>query len=141
MSTIDDARPQSSRRAFLAAATAAAIPPAIAGPALASNGPDADLMVLCQRALDAHRAYNEACVFCEDHPALPALADIENESAYAIADIPARSRDGLSAKARVLKARMPKASNSVDLWPYADESDALTWSLAQDVLALNGGEA
>ena len=129
------------RRAVLAAAAAAAALPALAAPAGTQVSPDAELLRLLaemdalQRQADPifDRAWALPSSSAEGKELLArayGLMDIWHERKRQVAALPARTTEGLRAKAKM-------AMTFVDL--HADgtpsEDDMITWSVLRDVLA------
>ncbi len=127
------------RRAVLAGAAAAL--PAVAAPAEASGGPDAELLRLLgemdalQRQADPifDRAWALPIADAKGKELLArayGLMDIWHERKRQVAALPARTAEGLRAKAKM-------AMTFVDL--HADETPTedhmITWSVLRDVLA------
>ncbi|WP_424135141.1 hypothetical protein [Roseomonas chloroacetimidivorans] len=128
------------RRGFLAAVSALAVGPAVAvaGPAT----PDAELIAACEAATEAKRASDAANRYPVDAPIAVArayeneadrLAAISDRHAARALAMPAKTRQGLIAKARMALAIAARdADGSIDLDWHAIEA----WAVVEEVLRL-----
>ncbi len=96
--------------------------------AVASADLDAELVAACRKLIETEKTYDDCVREQEDHPALSALADLASELECQIADLPARSRTGLLAKARIVK----------DIHRRGCQPDAaIVHSLCEDLLLMS----
>ncbi|MFT8247248.1 hypothetical protein ACLIBK_24775 [Roseomonas sp. BN140053] len=126
------------------AAAAALAPAATAAQPVAH--PDAELFRLRDLCMDLHRATDADTELTDTIPYGPrrealwqsihARVSLWHEAKARLAQLPARTLDGLRAKAAVLRTIVdPGECNN----PHPD--DELAWSLCRDLLGLNGGSA
>lgn len=122
------------RRMALASVPFAITPAALAAPS------DAELIAAAREAVRADKAYNAAADFCEDHPALAAIAAEFNAWCAKVTAMPALTLAGLRAKAQALDTLTLKGADGVT--PFERDPEALlTASLVRDLLRMTGGAA
>lgn len=122
------------RRGFLAGAALAVPSCAVAAPAMASDGPDAELIRLCEEHIRRHAAYNEhgGYLECEDDP----LWHAYEATWRAVSDAEPQTLLGMVAKARAAKVEAQQPGDA-ELW---HNTTAGTWAahLVDDLLRLAG---
>lgn len=123
------------RRLFLAAGPAAAVLGALSTAAKAEHA-DAKLIEWTRAGIAAEDEYAALCWKDEDSPHLTVLADRQSEQTLLAASMPATTREGLGAKAELLRAILPKDFNRADICRHAQDHEKLAWSLVADILAL-----
>lgn len=124
-----------SRRVFLAAGPTAAVLGAVSSAAKAGQG-DAKLIEAARAAVKAEEDYAALRCKDDDSPLLSVLDGIQSDQTMLAASMPALTREGLKAKAELLRACLPKNATRADLSPFAEDHERLAWSLAADILAL-----
>lgn len=122
-----------SRRLFLAAGTAASVFGALSV-AVAATHPDAALLDAVNRQIAAEEEYNACCRLDDDHPDLDRLSDESSEQFEIAMSLPSKTKDGLKAKALLLKRWNSGCTPDVVL-PFVDQGEQLAWSLANEILA------
>ncbi|WP_296713141.1 hypothetical protein [Rhodoblastus sp.] len=124
-----------SRRLFLAAGSAAAVLGALSTAARAEQA-DAKLIEAARAGIAAEEEYAALCWKDEDSPLLSVLNDRQSDQTLLAASLPATTREGLRAKAELLRSSLPKGFKRDDLADLAEDHEKLAWSLVADVLAL-----
>jgi hypothetical protein len=124
-----------SRRLFLAAGPAAAVLGALSTAARAEQA-DAKLIEAARAGIAAEEEYEALCWKDEDSPHLLVLSDRQSDQTLLAASLPATTREGLRAKAELLRSSLPKAFKRDDISPLAEDHEKLAWSLVADILAL-----
>jgi hypothetical protein len=112
---------------FVGVAALAALP--LAGPAAALPSPDAALIRDAERAIGLKAEINSRALAENwSNAALDAHCEELNALFDAVSEMPAFSRDGLTAKARLLAADTARSE------PSTDQADVLLASLLRDLI-------
>lgn len=124
------------RRLFLGAAPAALAFGALTATAQTCAQTDAALIATSRAGIVAEQEYAVLCCKDEDSPRLSVLADRQSDQTLLAASLPATTRDGLRAKAELLRACLPKDFKRGGICALAQDHEKLAWSLVADILAL-----
>ena len=138
------------RRAVLAGAGAAAALAGVIAPAAASAGPDADLVRLYGTFREAKAEEVRLCALpnykygtpqnLNKEASIAEVCRIEDGILEQIAELPAQTADGLRVKAAILHEILPSAVDDFDLGTDSEEI-ILVMSLVNDTLRLHGVSA
>ncbi len=123
------------RRLFLAAGPAVAVMSALSTGAKAEH-PDARLIAASLAGIAAEEEYAALCWKDEHSPRLSVLSDRQSDQTLLAASLPAMTREGLQAKAELLRANLPQSFKRDGICQLAQDHEKLAWSLVADILAL-----
>ena len=108
------------RRLFLAVGPAAVVMGALSTATKAGQS-DAMLIAATRAGIAAEEEYAALCWKDEDSPHLSVLSDRQSDQTLLAATIPATTREGLKAKAELLRANLPKNFHRGDICTLAQD--------------------